>query len=233
MGSAEDRHAAIIEAALHVASGEGRREGSSVRPLGRKAAETRARLLRAAYEVFAERGFQGSTVGAITERAGVGAGTFYQYFRDRSDVLAALVSEAVRIALDDVRAWDATGGRDSLHAVIAGFVDRYARTARFQAVWEEVTHIDPALGGLRQALTELYVELFTSELRRAASLGLVRDGLDAAEAARALTAMVDRYCEQLFIRSGPPAPRDVRRTQVERATEVLTDLWAAAIGLRS
>lgn len=230
-GELVDRQAAIIEAALQVASGVGRREGSDVRPLGRKAALTRARLLRAAYDVFAERGYQGSTVGDITERAGVGAGTFYQYFRDRSDVLATLVAEAVRGALDDVRAWDATGGRDSLRAVIGSFVERYASTAPFQAVWEEVTHIDASLAGLRQALTELYVDLFEGELRRAARLGLVRPGLDAAGAARALTSMVDRYCEQTFVTGGPVRGRERRAAEVERTIELLTDLWASAIGL--
>jgi AcrR family transcriptional regulator len=232
MGEAlAERQAAVVDAALAVASG-GRREGDAVRPLGRKAARTRTNLLLAAYAVFAERGYQGSTVAAITERAGVGAGTFYQYFRDRSDVLAALVAEAVRDALDDVRAWDATEGRDGLRAVVAGFVERYAITAPFQAVWEEITHVEPALAELRQALTELYVGLFETELRRAAALGLVRAELDAAGSARALTAMVDRYCEQVFVRGAGTEAHDARGPDVARITDLLVDLWAGAIGLR-
>jgi AcrR family transcriptional regulator len=41
---------------------------------------TRAALLDAAGEVFAERGFQGASVEAIAERAGFSRGAFYSNF---------------------------------------------------------------------------------------------------------------------------------------------------------
>jgi AcrR family transcriptional regulator len=48
--------------------------------------------MRAALELFAERGFHGTSVPAITERAGVGAGTIYRYFESKE----ALVNELFR-----------------------------------------------------------------------------------------------------------------------------------------
>jgi AcrR family transcriptional regulator len=215
---------AVRDAVEAVASGLVRREGGEERPLGAKAARTRARILRAARDVFAERGYQASAVGTITERAEVGAGTFYQYFRDRSDVLAALVGEGVLLALADIRRWDATEGRAGLRTILHAFVSGYAANADFQAVWEEVSHVEPALADLRQSLTAVYVASFETELERAAARGLVRPTLDPVETARALTAMVDRYCFQVFVQhAGPP--------DVAAATDLLTDLWAGAIGL--
>ena len=56
----------------------------------RKAAETREALLRAGLNLFAERGLSGVTVEDITEAADVGKGTFFNYFRSKEHVLAAL-----------------------------------------------------------------------------------------------------------------------------------------------
>ncbi len=48
-------------------------------------AETRLRL--AALELFAERGFEATTVAEIAERAGLTARTFFRYFADKREVL--------------------------------------------------------------------------------------------------------------------------------------------------
>lgn len=216
---------AVLDAVESVATGLVRRDGHEEHPLGAKAARTRARLLHAARDVFAERGYQGSSVAIITERAQVGAGTFYQYFRDRGDVLTALVTEGVVHALADIRRWDATEGRDGLQAIIHGFVSAYASNAQFQAVWEEVSHVEPGLADLRRAFTDLYVASFEAEIERAGRHGLVRQGLNAAATARALTGMVDRYCYQVFVQHTGPT------SDVETTAALLTDLWAAAIGL--
>ncbi|HUO34545.1 MAG TPA: TetR family transcriptional regulator [Candidatus Acidoferrum sp.] len=57
--------------------------------------ETRARLYRAALDLFAERGFMETTVEDITEAADVGKGTFFNYFPTKEHVLAAYGAERV------------------------------------------------------------------------------------------------------------------------------------------
>ena len=62
-------------------------------PLGRRErrrAETRERIFRSAMQLFAARGFTKTTVEDITEAADVGKGTFFNYFRNKEDVLSAL-----------------------------------------------------------------------------------------------------------------------------------------------
>ena len=66
---------------------------SAAAPLGRRQrrrAETRERIFRAALGLFAEHGFTATTVEQITEAADVGKGTFFNYFRNKEDVLSAL-----------------------------------------------------------------------------------------------------------------------------------------------
>ncbi len=53
----------------------------------RRQAETRARILRAALDLFARQGFFATTVEQITEAADVGKGTFFNYFPSKEHAL--------------------------------------------------------------------------------------------------------------------------------------------------
>jgi len=59
----------------------------------RRRAETRARLLAAARELFAEQGVGATRTGEITERADVAAGSFYNHFADKNEIVEALLAE--------------------------------------------------------------------------------------------------------------------------------------------
>ena len=58
---------------------------------------TRDRLLQAAADVFAERGYEGAAVSDIARRAGFTTGAIYSRFRDKAELLL----EVVRGALED------------------------------------------------------------------------------------------------------------------------------------
>lgn len=51
--------------------------------------DARERLVRAALDLFAEQGYDNATVTQIAERAGLTKSTFFRYFPDKRDVLAA------------------------------------------------------------------------------------------------------------------------------------------------
>jgi AcrR family transcriptional regulator len=54
---------------------------------------TRRKLLTAAEKEFAEKGFHGASVSHITQRADVGQGTFYLYFRSKEEIFLTLVRD--------------------------------------------------------------------------------------------------------------------------------------------
>jgi TetR/AcrR family fatty acid metabolism transcriptional regulator len=58
-------------------------------------------VLRAAEEVFAERGFHGARIQDIAERARIGVGTVYNHFAQKEDVLRALVEQHQAAIADD------------------------------------------------------------------------------------------------------------------------------------
>jgi AcrR family transcriptional regulator len=67
---------------------------SSAEPPGRRQrrqAEIRERLVRSAFLLFAERGFNATTVEDITNLADVGKGTFFNYFPSKEYIFAARV----------------------------------------------------------------------------------------------------------------------------------------------
>ncbi|OOC55294.1 MULTISPECIES: TetR/AcrR family transcriptional regulator [Nocardiopsis] len=57
----------------------------------RRRARSRSALLEAARESFRRRGFTGTTVSDITERADVAHGTFYSYFPSKDEVFTEIV----------------------------------------------------------------------------------------------------------------------------------------------
>jgi len=72
----------------------------------RRSASIRERLFRSSLQLFAERGYQKTTVEDITEAADVGKGTFFNYFPTKEHVLATYGEErvaAMERALDEAR----------------------------------------------------------------------------------------------------------------------------------
>lgn len=84
----------------------------------RRPEEKRARLLAAARTAFAESGY-GASVHEICEAAGVGIGTFYHQFPDKSDLMRFLMDEEHQYR---VRAFDALDTKVDLAAEIARVV---------------------------------------------------------------------------------------------------------------
>jgi AcrR family transcriptional regulator len=60
------------------------------RPLSRKRMQTQGRLLDAALETFAERGFHGTSVEEVCERAGFSRGAFYSNYSSKTELFIAL-----------------------------------------------------------------------------------------------------------------------------------------------
>lgn len=59
----------------------------------RRRAQTRASLLSAAADLFAEKGVGDTRISEITDRADVGAGSFYNHFEDKDAIVQALLAD--------------------------------------------------------------------------------------------------------------------------------------------
>src|SRR5258707_13313302 len=86
---------------------------------------TRDKILNAAGEVFAEQGFEGATIRAITERAGVNVAAVNYHFGDKAELYTRVVVDAcsARAAWRDVIAEAPDSPEERLRSLIYHFLD--------------------------------------------------------------------------------------------------------------
>ena len=104
-------------------------------------AQTRTRLIDAAGEVFAERGFYGASVEEIAERAGFSRGAFYSNFETKEDLFLAVLD--AHIESEMTLTAEALGEDPSEQAILEFLHDRSvrrnkeARASRWTLLWAE------------------------------------------------------------------------------------------------
>ena len=109
----------------------------SALPRTARGEKTRRRLLEAAEHVFSEHGYTEASVARITDRAGVGQGTFYLYFDSKLELFEELVEDLnhrVRQAMSE----GAAGATTRLEAERAGFAAFFRFTAEHPALYRIV-----------------------------------------------------------------------------------------------
>ena len=150
-------------------------------PRGR---ETKRKLLEAAEAVFAEQGYADASIVKITERAGVGQGTFYLYFESKLELFEELVDDLnrrVRRAMTE----GAQRGATRLDAEAEGFRAFFAFTAEHPALYRVIREAEyHAPGAMRRHYTRI-VEGYIAGLTAAREQGEIGD-IDPTVAAWAL-----------------------------------------------
>jgi TetR/AcrR family transcriptional regulator, fatty acid metabolism regulator protein len=88
------------------------------------AGEKRTRILDAAEDVFARRGFYNARVAEIAREAGVADGTIYLYFKSKDDLLISLFESRMERVLGELEAAipEAGGAGEKLRAFIAAYM---------------------------------------------------------------------------------------------------------------
>jgi AcrR family transcriptional regulator len=125
--------------------------------MGRWEPNARGRLEQAAMELYAERGFDQTTVAEITARAGLTKRTFFRHFTDKRDVLFAGAGRLQELVVRAV-----TDAPDSLApiAMVAAGLDAAAAMIQER----------PEGAQVRQAVINANTELQERELIKLASL---------------------------------------------------------------
>jgi AcrR family transcriptional regulator len=179
--------------------------------------EKRERIVRAAAELFAERGFEGVTTQEISERADVAAGTLFRYAASKGELFLMVHNEELRDAILTGAAAAATVA-DPAQAVLAlvePVLDR-ARDSRSAAVYQRELLFGPPSERYRAEGLALVGEL---EERIARLLG---GGTDADRAARTVFAILNLLLVQPWTGVHPGAdPIEELRAQVAQVVRGL------------
>jgi TetR/AcrR family transcriptional repressor of nem operon len=157
---------------------------------------SRLRLLDAAAELLAAGDASAVTVDAIAAAAGVAHGTFYRYFRDRSDALEQLARHirATRMSADDELLVDDVASLEAARAGARAWIVDRLRTARAKrpalSAWYALMASDARLSAYREerrAATEARLRAHITALN---ARGFMRVADPAATAAM-LGALID------------------------------------------
>ncbi len=131
----------------------------------------RARLVEAAFALFAEHGYELTTVDDIADRAGVGRSTFFRQYRSKEDVIFPEHETLLEAVAAHFRR---AGGADAVAEVCAGarlvlshYLDEGARARQRYALIRQV----PALRDREIASVARYQRLFRNHISAATPAG--------------------------------------------------------------
>jgi AcrR family transcriptional regulator len=205
----------------------GRTTDRSRNPGGRtpKSEETRRALLDAAARLFAEQGYHDTSVPDIVQAAGVGHGTFYEYFASRRDILLALTRPVTdqRQRRPSLKSQNLA---DRIRAEIFWYLSDHVEHRELSKVWHAASNFDPEIAETRRRERARRIE----RVRKGIESADVRRDIDPGIAAAALVAMLEEFTQRWFVDGDGPG-RGAH--DVVTAAETLGTLWLRAIGLEA
>jgi AcrR family transcriptional regulator len=152
--------------------------------------ETLDRLLDAAEQLVAEKGFEDATIAELVRRAGSSVGAFYARFRDKDGLLYALYERYLEQAMAtadaalDPQRWDGASIPEILRAVVPFLVSVYRERQGLIRAFVLRNHVDPEFrarqerlshhvnDGVSRLLTARAREIRHPDPARAATFGL-------------------------------------------------------------
>jgi AcrR family transcriptional regulator len=205
---------------------------SSPKPVTRRRAQTRQRLLDAAREVFAREGFGRSTVEQVCEAAGFTRGAFYSNFTSLDELFLemwAQESASMLSRLQDVAAGGAPNVKDVRSAVkrvldaLPVDADWFQITAEFTAHAVRTPGLAQVMAQREEAIQEALFPVFD---RLLAQVG--RRVTNRAALGRSLVAAYDGTLTQLAVE---PDNRAARRHRVDLFT-LLVESYSEPVSRR-
>lgn len=187
--------------------------------------KVRSALAVAALDLFAEQGFEATTVDQIADAAGVGRRTFFRYFRAKEDVVFPGHDERLAEVVERLEAADPTASPLRVVGETAGMVlEMYLDEPEVSLRRFELTRQVSALRDKEIASIDRYQRVFARFLRRC--FADQPDGeLHAAVAAAAVVAAHNHVLRQWLRSGGDSDARAALREAIGQLDQVLSPQW--------
>jgi AcrR family transcriptional regulator len=185
--------------------------------------DARARVLDAAVELFAQHGYDGTSVNQVIARAGVAKGGFYHHFASKEALLYEVYGDLINLQLAGMDAILARGlaPAAALRALIADLVTTTAASARPALVfWREMHR----LGDERTAQYRRARRRYHDTVRR-----LIRDAQTAGAFASVASADTVTFTIFGYVNELPLWYRPAGRQRPAQLAAELADLILAAL----
>jgi len=205
--------------------------GELVAPRSRKGAETRARFVEAAKQVFEEDGFLAARISDISKRAGLSHGSFYHYFDSKEQIFREVAEAQERLLTEPPAAGRSAASnrashRERIRRANRRYLEQYRDEARIMGLIEQVSRFDEHVRAVRAASQKHFADRAERSIRKLQAEGAADPAIDPAIAAMALGAMVARFAELWLVQG-------YADYDFEEAVEQLTALWCNALSLKN
>jgi AcrR family transcriptional regulator len=147
----------------------------AIKPATARGEATRRRLLNAAEIEFGDKGYHGASVSSITQRADIGQGTFYLYFRSKEEIFLTLVRD-IGHQLRAASATAVAGARNRLEAERLGLTSFLRFTSKHPGLYRIVQESQFVDAGVYREYYEKLADGYTRALAQAAETGELAPG---------------------------------------------------------
>ena len=149
----------------------------------RRGAETRARLVRAAKEIFERDGFLEARITDISKRAGFSHGAYYHYFTSKEELfreVAEMQEERLTDPPDDPELADARADAptERIRKANRRYLQRYREESQIMGVIEQVSRYDADVNDGRMARFRQFAERSERAIRRWQEDGIADPTID-------------------------------------------------------
>jgi TetR/AcrR family transcriptional regulator, fatty acid metabolism regulator protein len=177
-------------------------------------------ILRAAIDVFAERGYFNAQVADVARAAGVAAGTVYLYFKSKDDLLVSIFERSMRdgLALGRTAVAGLDDPRERLRRLARGHLARLGADRNLAIVFQvELRQSTKFMARFSSSLLRDYLGLIREAIADGQRAGIFRDDIKPTAAAKILFGALDEMATN-WILSG-------RRYSLEADAEPVVDLF--------
>lgn len=161
----------------------------AARPLSSKGRQTRQAIEEAARNLFAQRGFHGTTLADITAAAGKSTAVFYRYFTDKEDLLAALAEDFLGDVVDLPAFPDEA---DYFAAAVGVYWEMFKPNIGVMVAIDQLAATQPRFASLQSRFRRFGMDIVSASVRRAQQQGYARD-LDVDHIALAIALLFERF----------------------------------------
>ena len=151
-------------------------------------------ILRAAIDVFAERGYFNAQVADVARAAGVAAGTVYLYFRSKDDLLCAIFERTMKEAMEEGQAAIAgvQDARERLRRIARLHLERMGRDRDLAVVFQvELRQSTKFMQRFSSTYLRSYLGIIRDTIAEGQTAGALRSDLNPTLAAKALFGALD------------------------------------------
>ncbi|HRD26907.1 MAG TPA: TetR/AcrR family transcriptional regulator [Caulobacter sp.] len=194
-----------------------------------KSQRTAMRLRAATADLLETCRYNDLRVTDIAQKAQVAHGTFYTYYKQRSDIIFAIIQEYFEVLGETMRPTVGADEYSRIRSATGIFVGYYTSNLGLMRCLRALSEQDGQFAALKQQIDSSWFERNIAHLSRT-TLGASMERDDIRLMVYALGAMVEEF---LYIRYQNPDPNVVRLTETEDdVAEKLARIWYRALYLR-